>query len=217
MNAVPFKVTWELHAPVVVPAMPLHLDALLAWARVHQAELAGDRDALALQHDLPLQRHETAGGWCFMASMVHFDFQAPRQQLHMTKRADLDAQVRAFAAGVFGKKKPPFDPSRGLTKGASLQIPQAFARTAWACGVGDIEQVRALLATVTSLGKLRRHGKGAVRAFDVAQWDGAAEQWSRRNLPHDSSFADGSTHALAQQRLHPPYWSKESQMVRAPI
>ena len=217
MNSVPFRVDWELYSPVVVPAMPLHLDALLSWARVHEAELAGDREALTLQHDLPLQRHETEAGWCFMASMVHFDFEGPRQQLHMTKRADLDALANAFAAGAFGQRKPPFDPSRGQTKGASLQLPQAFARTAWACGVGDIEKVRALLTNVVSLGKLRRRGKGAVRAFDVARWDAATEQWSRRNLPHDSSLASSRTHALAQQRLHAPYWSKEHHVVRAPI
>lgn len=217
MKDSPFKVTWELHAPVIVPSMPIHLDALLSWARVHEATLNGDVEALAKQHDLPLKRHETAEGWCFMASIVEFEFMAPMQQMHMSKRADLDALARSYEAGLFGDRKPYFDPSRGMTKGASFQMPQAFAKSAWACGVGDLDQVRELLAQVRGLGKLGRRGKGAVRAFAVEPWEEATSDWARRNLPQDSQFATDETHALAQQRLHAPYWSKDQHVVRAPI
>lgn len=216
MSHVPFKVHWQLRAPVIVPSLPIHLDALLSWARVQEELERGNADALALQHDIPLSRHECRGGWCFKASMLEFDFTASQQQLHFVKTSDIDEYAREFERGTFGRRRPSFDPARGLTKAGSFVMYEAFAASATAYGIGDIDLVRQLLSRVHSIGKLRRCGKGSVRQVEVRPCDEAAVRWTWRNLPVDSSHAMPDSHFAAQQRLHAPYWSKERHTVLAP-
>lgn len=218
--AVPFRVQWELFSPVVVPSMPIHLDALLSWARVQEAEHAGVVDSWATQHDLPLEQHATEHGWCFKASALAFEFAGEAQQLHYIRRSDIDELVaEPYMAGLFKlrseKVLPAFDPQRGAYKASSVTVTQRFASQVTAYGVGDIDRVQQLLRRVDSLGKLRRRGKGSVRSFQVEECDAASQLWASRNLPVGSEFA--VNHALTQQRLHSPYWAKERQMVLAPV
>lgn len=217
MVSVPFRVEWVLFAPVIVPTMPIHLDALLSWARVHEAELAGDVNCLALQHDLPLDRHETEQGWCFKASALSFDYASEPQQLHYIRRSDIDGQAEPFARGILGQRMPVFDPKRGMHKAGSFTLTQRFTKRVEAYGVGDVARVQEMLQQVTSLGKLRRRGKGAVRSFTVVEVPEARDRWARRNLPVGSPHASGGGYALVQQRLHAPYWDKQRQMVLAPV
>jgi len=216
MSHVPFKVHWQLRAPVIVPSLPIHLDALLSWARVQEELERGNVDALALQHDIPLSRHECRAGWCFMASMLEFDYTASQQQLHFVKTSDIDEFAREFERGAFGRRRPAFDPVRGLTKAGNFVMYEAFAASATAYGIGDVDHVRDLLSRVHSIGKLRRCGKGSVRQVDVHPCEEAAQRWAWRNLPFDSPHAAPGSHFAAQQRLHSPYWSKERHTVLAP-
>lgn len=217
-GAVPFVVRWELFSPVIVPTMPVHLDALLSWARVREAELAGELDILALQHDLPLERHETENGWCFKASALEFEYAGDPLQLHYNRQSDIDAVAEPFMRGALKVRTafPGFDPLRGMYKAGSVLLTQRFTRQVRAHGVGDVGRVRELLRHVDSLGKLRRRAKGSVRSVVVEEVEAGAERWVHRNLPVGSEFATAG-HALAQQRLHAPYWSKERQNVLAPV
>lgn len=216
--SVPFRVRWELFSPVIVPTMPIHLDALLSWARVREAELDGIADMLALQHDLPLERHETEHGWCFKASALEFEYEGAPLQLHYNRQSDIDAVAEPFMRGAIKTRTgvPGFDPVRGMYKAGSFLLTQRFASEVTAYGVGDPARVRELLRHVDSLGKLRRRAKGAVRSVVVEEASTGGERWVNRNLPVGSEFA-GDGHALAQQRLHAPYWSRDRQDVLAPV
>jgi len=217
MSGTAFRVQWELFSPVIVPGMPVHLDALLSWARVFEAEMTGQADPLAVQHDLPLERHETEHGWCFKASALNFEYAGDPQRLHYIRRSDIDELAEPYSRGVVTSRNgaPAFDTSRGMHKAGSFLLTQRFAREVTAYGVGDIDRVRELLCHVTSLGKLRRRAKGAVRSFTVQAIEDTTPHWAQRNLPVGSPFA-GPFHAMIQQRLHAPYWAKERHVVLAP-
>lgn len=215
---VPFRVRWELFSPVIVPTMPIHLDALLSWARVREAELEGSPDMLAVQHDLPLERHETENGWCFKASALEFKYEGAPLQLHYNRQSNIDAVAEPYMRGALKTRTgvPGFDPARGMHKAGSFLLTQRFASEVAAYGVGNPARVRELLGLVASLGKLRRRAKGSVRSVVVEEASDGGERWAHRNLPVGSEFA-GAGHALAQQRLHAPYWAKERQDVLAPV
>jgi CRISPR type IV-associated protein Csf3 len=205
----PFRVTWTLASPMAVPLVPIHLDGLLSWARVHEAENAGSEDPWAQQHDLPLERFETAKGWCFKASWVQlhaYDDEMPFP-MHVVRRSDVTEFARAWESGLLGRKVPLFDPARGLTKGASLQHSMRSYHSATAFGVGDLDGVRRLLGHVHSLGKLRRRSAGRIVSVEVAAFVQAAEAWRARHLPQD---AEAKGYVSDIGALRAPYWKRET-------
>jgi CRISPR type IV-associated protein Csf3 len=95
----PFRVTWRLSQPVCLSERPLHLDALLAWARVREAVDAGmtARQALSTQDDLPLERAVKGDSQVWMASALIFKFRSAPFLVQMTRRTS--PQELAFARG----------------------------------------------------------------------------------------------------------------------
>ena len=74
------KLTWELATPMVTAAFPLHLDALLTFAVSQHNRTTRPNDPASWDEgrelDLPLERAERDGQWCWKASalipeMVH--------------------------------------------------------------------------------------------------------------------------------------------------
>lgn len=210
----PFRIRWAFTAPAIVPAIPIHLDGLLSWARVQRAIAQGVEDPIALQHDLPLAKHEGANGWCFKASWVDFrlDPAAPAnpELLHMVKRASVTEYAAAWEAGTFGAKPPYFDPQRGLTKAGSFLHRRQWFGEAVAYGVGDIDALVPLLAEITSIGKLRRRAAGAVKLIEVVEDEAGHRLWARRALPADAADLAVEPMARMLAPLRAPYWKREN-------
>ena len=93
----PFRVTWSLSQPVCLSENLLHLDSLLAWAKVDEAIKNGIalKEALAHQEVLPLKRAGDSENWVWKASSLLFTFSAPPFLVQCTRRTEVDKM--AFA------------------------------------------------------------------------------------------------------------------------
>lgn len=210
----PFRIRWAFNSPAVVPNLPIHLDGLLSWARVQQAAADGADDPIALQHEIPIARHESTGGWCFKASWIDFqlDPSAPAapELLHMVKRSSVTEVARAWEAGSIGAKVPYYDSQRGLHKAGNYIHRRQWFGEAVAYGVGDIEGVRALLHHITSIGKLRRRASGAVKLIELVEDQNAERLWARRVLPTGPRSVSSEQVATMMSPLRAPYWKREN-------
>ena len=68
-----FVVSWRLSTPMAVPERPIHLDALLASAKVDEHLRRGEllQDTLAVQEELPLEKAVAPDGqWVWKASQL---------------------------------------------------------------------------------------------------------------------------------------------------
>lgn len=207
----PFRVELTLQGMMVVPDAPIHLDALLARARVDQDAFAGVQviPPWANQHDLPLARLETSAGWCFKASWLSIEYDSPPVQYHQPRKADVDQWRAAYEQGLF-KRMPSFDPARTHTKAASVLLPMRIGKRAVGYGVGDVKKVRELLLLIPSLGKLKRRGAGRVASVSVEVCDEHECNWMRRHLPIDAPFANAGEYTEAAGTLRAPYWQREN-------
>lgn len=217
----PFEVTIRLATPMIVPRTPLHLDGLLAWARVQEARDAGEDEPVDFQHDLPLERAQVGDQWCFKASWIEPVWCTPRRPLNYNRRLDIESLTQAGRVGLFGDKIPAFDPGRGRTKAYSLIEYEAQASHAVAQGVGDIARVEQLLRRVRCLGKLARRGKGMVTGVEIKPIDEA--RWTRRHLPIavaqeiQRAAALQGDFAQAQVRTRAPYFERDAELALVPV
>lgn len=215
MIMMPLRVTIRLKTPIVVSPAPMHLDGLLSWARVQEAEEMGSEDPIALQHDIPLERYGSGDAWCFKASWFQMDYLTDPRPLHYIRRADIEELATAFDAGLLGKRVPQFDASRGSQKGYSLVVHERHARAAVAECVGEIDRVKDLLQRVTTFGALRRRGRGLVDGIDVEPIHQA--NWERRYMPGNYVAPPGRTYMKAQLCLRAPYWDRPGVPVMMPV
>ena len=211
----PFRVTMRLATPVVLPELPTHLDGLLSWARVQEADDAGELDPISFQHDLPLERYGEGDEWCFKASWIDLHLLSDRRHLHYIRKSDVGEFHDAWEAGLFGKRKPHFDAARGATKAYSLVVYEGVADTAIAEGIGDIDRVRDLLSRVGNFGKLRHRGRGRVESCTVEEIQQAT--WTRRHLPVTYAGPESATYAKALMNMRAPYWERAASEVLVPV
>ncbi len=78
----PVRIEFTLRTPMIVPTTGKHLDALLSWAAVQQADFFGETDPVAAQHQTGLARHRVGDDWCFMASLLEYEWIGGPDQLH---------------------------------------------------------------------------------------------------------------------------------------
>ena len=217
----PLRVEWTLVRPVVARAHELHLDSLLAWARVQEA--GGDWSVL---EDLPLERETHQGEWVFKASVVDFASEEATRLVHMVRRTDPTQISLDAAEGMLVLNRATISMGSGELKGYSWHVPTQACRSAKAWCVGDLERVTELLGRVRSLGKMARNCFGEVDSFQVLPADEAdRERWAVRAYPGVFSSSPaleaakkfGWNFARAVGRAHPPYWHHEKSMVLEPI
>lgn len=202
-----------MRTPMVVPTTGKHLDALLSWASVQEADFFGDLDPIAKQHDLGIAKHHVGDQWCFMASQVSYEWKGESSQLHYIKRSRLEDYVAAWDSGLL-RKRPYFDGQRGSTKAGSYLQPLRWAETVTGFAiVEDMQRFEQLLQWVTHIGKLGHKDHGAVRSFTVDQDESATGHWVKRNLPVGSEFAAGLP--LTVGGLVSPYWKRENHLAIA--
>lgn len=209
----PVKVTFLMRTPLVVPTTAKHLDALLSWAAVQEADFADHDEPISMQHDTGIAKHHVGTAWCFMASCLEYEWLGEADQLHYIKRSKLEDFAGAWCDGLLNKR-PYFDGARGTTKAGSYLQPirQANRVSAYAV-VDDMKRFEQLMNWVTHIGKLAHKDWGAVRSFEIAHDDQALSSWSKRNLPVESPFAIGAPRMMGG--LVSPYWKRENHCVVA--
>ena len=206
-----FVVRWRLSTPMVVPERPLHLDALLASARVDAYLRDGKalEDALAEQENLPLAKAEAPdGAWVWKASQLLFRPTSPPANVQMTRRVDVDVMA-ADRERVFTSRRQTVRIGTGPFRNYDLRFPVQWQGEVTAYGVGEIDTVRSLLATVNSLGRLRRNGWGRIAALRVDPASPQeADHWKQRTLPLSFLPQALPAHQPAQGTCRPPYWDR---------
>lgn len=215
------RIDWQLDRPVACRAHEIHLDSLLAWARVQEAD--GD---WTVRHDLPLAVARHGDDWCFKASVVQLRSLEAARLVHMVRRTDVTQVALDGLGGGLDLRQATINTGSSQLKGYSWYQATQLCSTATAWCVGDLERVIELLGRVLSLGKLARNNLGQVKSFNVVPApEGEADHWLARALPVSFESAPemararelGIEFAMAQGRAQPPYWSAEREIVLEPI
>lgn len=206
---------------MVCRAHEIHLDSLLAWARVQEEN--GD---WTVRHDLPLDVERQGDAWCFKASIVSFNSLEPARLVHMVRRTDTNQIALDGNGGGLVLNMATINTSSGHLKGYAFHQATQLCDSATAWCVGDLDRVTELLGRVQSIGKLARNNFGLVEEFNVTPADPReANKWMIRTLPEAFGESDvvakakamGVEFARAQGRHQPPYWSPERSVVLEPI
>ena len=224
----PLRIRWRLSAPWVPPAYGLHLDGLLAWARVREAMNSGGTgaDYESLLADLPLARHETTAGCCWKASLVRPVSVLGSERRYMTVKIPtlligrLEEEMKAGLRerGLLDRMKGSagVDTARGFYKAAEFYVPLQHAAELEAFCIGDPGRIHDLLGRVASIGSKGRLGFGTVAEvpdgtgemvldFSVEADLRAETAWRYRVLP-ELDAAERDRYIPVEARLQPPYW-----------
>lgn len=222
MKFEPLKIQWTLVRPMLARTHEIHLDALLARARVIEA-----CEDWSAQHDLPLERAVVGDAWCFKASALVFDPAEAMRLTHMTRRTDpTRIALDGDRGGVLKLRQAEINTGSGHLKGYSWFQSTQWVRKACAWCVGDAERISELLVHIQSLGKLGRNGFGLIDGFDVGLAPvSEVNHWLYRALPCEfqgtaemvKADAIGVNYAQGLGRCMPPYWSSEKALMLEPV
>lgn len=199
----PLRIEWTLVRPLRVPEMPIHADALLAWAAVREAEEAGHPEPISAQEDLPLAHEAGEGGAVWCASQLLWTNLAPPQQLLTTKRFEID-ELATRRGKVYAGGPNAMTQGTGPYKSFVITTPVVWTSRVVAYVVGERARLTELLARITHLGKQRRIGLGRISTVSVVDDPTAAERWRLRVMPRPEP---GYEPIMAVTR--PPYWALE--------
>jgi len=206
----PLKIHWQFARPVVVPAHPIHLDALLAWAAVDEAVSQGQSDPLSAADSLPLACWTAnSGAWVWQASQLRFRGRHGGFMTQSQRRAELYELAVNQARGVFRTRRHPIKrarPGAGPYKGYVLWTSMAWYMEATAYCTGESDRIQELLARVRFIGKRRRERNGEVAAMEISH-SPDPDAWRDRRLPIDPSI-DREGYAYSMGPLRPPYWRR---------
>lgn len=212
----PLRVTARFSQPIVgIPKDPMHLDGPLQWA----AYLAATEQGLALP---PI------GRWAHDFTMPVATWTAPCTRPDPDPRllaadgvsvwgwACSAASYRVLRHDVAHVRRKPALEAMALWTGASRHHiglgPRRAANTphqaawvdaiTWWC-LGDLDGLRLLLARLTNVGRLARHGWGHILDIEVAPDPQAVTRWKGRTFPEPGG------RLLA---VRAPYWHESRRM-----
>lgn len=211
----PFRVHITLKTPMVEPRRPIFLDGLLSGLRVAQDESVHWGKT---QHDLPLERFETASGWCFKASAFQIKRLSAPMPWMLTGRINLVKAAEDRASGLLKLRSAVPNTAGGPFKASKFNIDLINAElVAW--GIGDIEAVKVLLSECDQVGGRRSGAHGQVDSITVEPVDEAGCKWYLRNLPSGSDTREMGVEFVPEAgNLKAPYWNQVSQvMVLVPV
>lgn len=181
----------------------MHLDALLAWSAVREAEEAGHPSPLDAQESLPLASDAGEGGAVWCASQLMWQPLAPPNQMMVTKRFELEELARRKGK-VYEGGPNQMTPGTGPYKSFMFHVPTVWASQVVAYAIGNLSEVDRLLSRVTHIGKMRRIGLGQIGHYQVDVDQEAERFWKLRIMPR---ALDGYEPIMAVTR--PPYWGSE--------
>lgn len=200
----PLKITFNLASRMVDPDKPIHLDGLLAWARVQQAIRADEPNPYNFGNNLPLAKETQDSLSVWKASALLFE-RKHVESFAFTKRNDphdIAIKKRENNKGIleFGKKNK-VDLQRGAYKQFQDFIPTIWPNKIVAYCVGDKTEIKNLLNEISFLGKYSRMGLGKIKSIQIEEDDTAHELWQQRFMPWplDEYFP-------LTGKATPPYW-----------
>lgn len=204
----PLKITFTFCplGGVREPKALVHLDDLLAWARVDIARKEGQEDFISFKDQLPLDKFQSDEGWCWKASALIFKTYLRYKELKtLTYKTDVIAADKA--SGLLDMRGDGINLGSGPWKVAAQFEPKIKAFTAEAYCYGDKAEVEELLSRITHVGKGRSTGHGKLTGIEVEVVPAAqAEPYL---LYRTSMFKLTDDHALAICGVQSPYWREQ--------
>lgn len=202
---IPLRVTAELSGPICLPDGLIALDSLLAsQVALRQGLMALDAQS-CVEIEIPVQRSEC--GRFHLCS--HSVCEAEAHEKQFTNKRPAIEQFQAFG----NEKLRRVDIATGPNKG--YRIPRVAThlrgdRIDWWC-VGDREQIKQLLSTVTHLGKKRGVGLGRVARWIVDPcepwYDGFPVVLHGKPMrPLPANYPGLENPRLEYRTLSYPYW-----------
>jgi len=221
LNMQPLKVTFTLSHPVVFDnEYSIHLDALLAWARVQDAIDAGSSNPWPEGDDLPLAKAGQGADWVWQASRLFFTPETPRELINMQRKSDPEMFYKDFDEGLWtirnkagevvkGKTPPKINTQSGQYRAYQYYVSAQWMSKVEAWCIGDLDKVKALLDRITHIGKMGRSGFGTVASCTVEIAPAASVNWALRALPMDVKPCTGVEYAPVMSPPRAPYWDKQ--------
>lgn len=209
---IPLRIEWAIATPWCPPAGGLHLDGLIAWAMVQEAEAEGQvfDNYDALLADLPFGKHETAAGWVWQASLVQpVEVKGSERRYMTTKTASAEFAERMLDGRILGKPLTHIDTVRGPYKNDAFWYTIEHVDRCVAYCIGDPQRIAPLLDHITHLGKRARLDHGRIEPQDgtlalMVKDEHAMTRWRQRHMPEQEKG-----HQPVMGRLRPPYWQGE--------
>jgi len=210
----PLRIEWKFTTPLILSdSNPVHLDALLAWAKVDEAIKDEEEAPYSFQEQLPLYRSE--GVW--QASQLVFEPDSHPFNISMIRQFEGLRIMLGFDTEYTKKaySKSDYNQGSGPYKGYDMRQRCQWMKKATAWCVGDAEEIRVLLNRVDRIGKLARNGFGRVSSIEIVEDIAANENWLLRVLPEGFERQSGAVpYARIMSPISPPYWDK-TRMIEA--
>jgi len=226
----PLRITLQL-GNRVVSNLPVHLDALLAYA--YEKVNFDDEDAIeagTAYHDqlykqLPIERYQDEKDWFYKASIFLPVGEQSHSSEFYTQRADEGALCQNIADGkvTFGRKQlndlKPHEGTIDVARGPHRNM-LGFYRTTTvdaveAYCIGDQEEIAELLHSgfITHFGSRRRAGYGEISNIEIVVDETAEKHVFNRNR-HIQLAADDIP---VDRPIRAPYWDgKQSRLCYVP-
>lgn len=222
----PLKITFKVANGVVKSGLPIHLDALLAYA-VTERNRSDIEDnptietLRALGEDLPLDKHAQSSDWVWKASALMPVGDVYQSSSFYTQRINQEDFARRVVDGSIkkaGKTLPleemkphqyKIDVVRGSQRALLGYHPVSHVQDLVAYCVGDKDKIEEILKEygyITHIGGRRRSGFGHVLDVIVEPCDEALELWVHRIRPWRMSKSDVPVFATTKA----PYWEKRA-------
>ncbi|MFW5886443.1 MAG: type IV CRISPR-associated protein Csf3 [Bacteroidota bacterium] len=192
------RIDFKLLTPINAPTKFMHLDAILAWCAVQQA----DYD-LSAQDNLPLEKHIGAEDWCWKSSCLVFEIPEIRGNIPYVRKYDIwnwgldyDEVIHKKNLGNINNKSGPYKAFTFCAQTLSVKNISAWC-------VGNKKAIETLLDSLTHIGKLTRMDLGRIMEKSVVEDKRASELWKMRTMP---DYINGYKQTFAT--LRPPYWQR---------
>lgn len=204
----PLRIDWTFSSPLIVSDFaPVHLDALLAYAMVADAENNEEEDPFSFQEKLPLKKQDKtwkASQLLFVRNQSPFLISMVRSYEGMSMMTDFDVY---YTQKSFPKSA--CNQGSGKYKAYTFTQRACWMKSATAWCIGNKKKVQDLLEQVPYIGKLTRNGFGKVASLTIVEDNRAYENWAIRVLPAPTDCKSaGIDYVDIQSPLTPPYWDK---------
>jgi len=229
----PFKVEITFSAPMFIDSeYPIHLDALLAYAVVKEAEEYGEENPWEVGNDLSAILEKSDGEqWVWKASRLLFTPLSGLLFQNMIRRSDPDKFYQDVGVYWQGKVASDAKPlgirpdtfnvktDSGHQKGYQWLAASQWMKKAEAYCIGDIDALTHYLNQLTHIGKVGRNGFGTIKSITITKAGRTdTKKWKLRNLPLNEDDEGVAEFAHVSGCLHAPYWKKTNRViVKEPI
>lgn len=214
----PLKVTFTLRSPMIHhnSRQGIHLDSLLAYALVDEADEAGEDDPWGASGSLDgILGRATApdGTSVWMASQLVCTPSSDIIFINQTRKCDPEGFLAAKDRGVLAMRGEAVATDKGQQKAYQFLVGYQWMSKVEAWCYGDAEVIAELLDRLPGIGKMVRNGYGLIQSVAVEPSREATVKWRLRTLPVGMDGAPGVNYVPAVQCLTPPYWRKANEVL----